>query len=1059
MKPIKLVMCAFGPYAKEVSVDFTKFSEKGLFLIGGDTGAGKTTIFDAISYALYGQASGSHRVKEHLQSEYADITTESFVELSFTHQGRSYTIRRTPLQTRKKQRGEGLKEYAETAVLTEEGKPPIEKIKQVNDKIEELLKLNAKQFKQVAMIAQGEFWDLLNASTETRTAILRNIFLTQPYQTIEAKLKEKEDSLKRENENIDLSIRQYFQGVTCGEDDENAKTLAELQKLASGEDGVIPILDKVEEIIGRVMQSDESAAVFAREVHANEAQKLQKLQEQLNHGEDVNALFDRIGRLEEKKAELSARSEAMASEKELLTRRQIAVRELKPAYIEVNRVERELTEKSESLQRESDMLQQAAKLQEQAEALLSKAEEKKPREESCRLIMSKLENELPKYEEREKLKLQYEESLRKQKQLQDSLQKLTDSIAERKERIKQCESTIEQYQNAEKAYVQAEHEGEKLRELFESIDKVLKTELPAYRKAVSAAKTARDKLMATQKDFDAADSLYKELERRLECCRAGILASGLTEGAKCPVCGSTHHPEPAKLPEDHVSEDSVKEAKEKAEAKRALKDAAASDATGKNEVEKEKEEAIRIRMQELLETQPIALDTTGLTIEELAEALTNGQKLIIEKRSGNQELQSRYRREASMHQTASEERKKLSEEVAQEEQRITELREKRDNNQTVLSETKGSLDSMQKLEYSDIEEARAAYRKLKDEADIIQKAIVKAQEEKQNAELRFHSKEALVKALEDEIKKLKAALTHADEVLTEAYRSKGFASLSELMEAFVSEEELRKAEARLQEYQIAVETNKAQLSQAYTEAEGKERVELTTLREACAAQKLTTEEKLRMVNVIQARQENNRKFLEDILRQKKVSEKVIEESTRVHKLYSLVHGTTKAGKLTFEQYVQAAGFDGILQAANRRLGPMSDNQFELRRQEGGLGKQSNTFLALEVFDRHTGKSRPVGNLSGGESFKASLSLALGLSDTIASHRGGVQMDALFVDEGFGTLDRKSIENAMDTLAKLSGSNKLVGIISHREELANSIPQQIHVKKTKDGSTLTVISEV
>lgn len=148
-----------------------------------------------------------------------------------------------------------------------------------------------------------------------------------------------------------------------------------------------------------------------------------------------------------------------------------------------------------------------------------------------------------------------------------------------------------------------------------------------------------------------------------------------------------------------------------------------------------------------------------------------------------------------------------------------------------------------------------------------------------------------------------------------------------------------------------------------------------------------------------------------------------------------------------------------MQAANRRLGPMSDNQFELRRQEGGLGKQSNTFLALEVFDRHTGKSRPVGNLSGGESFKASLSLALGLSDTIASHRGGVQMDALFVDEGFGTLDRKSIENAMDTLAKLSGSNKLVGIISHREELANSIPQQIHVKKTKDGSTLTVISEV
>ena len=173
------------------------------------------------------------------------------------------------------------------------------------------------------------------------------------------------------------------------------------------------------------------------------------------------------------------------------------------------------------------------------------------------------------------------------------------------------------------------------------------------------------------------------------------------------------------------------------------------------------------------------------------------------------------------------------------------------------------------------------------------------------------------------------------------------------------------------------------------------------------------------------------------------------------RLYNLVKGTTGNGKITLEQYIQAAGFDGIIAAANRRLQPMSDGQYELYRQEDSLGKRSNNFLDLEVLDNYTGHRRPVGNLSGGESFKASLSLALGLSDTVSSNLGGVQMDALFVDEGFGTLDRRSIDSAMDILINLSGTNKLVGVISHREELIENIPQQIRVKKKKDGSQLDI----
>ena len=209
------------------------------------------------------------------------------------------------------------------------------------------------------------------------------------------------------------------------------------------------------------------------------------------------------------------------------------------------------------------------------------------------------------------------------------------------------------------------------------------------------------------------------------------------------------------------------------------------------------------------------------------------------------------------------------------------------------------------------------------------------------------------------------------------------------------------------------------------------------------------------LNSSDSRSKHNLEKKEEIRSLQPQLEKAVREVNQTSRLYALVRGTTKTGKITLEQYVQAAGFDRIIRAANRRLIPMSDGQYEMYRQEDSLGKKSNTFLDLEVLDNYTGHRRPVGNLSGGESFKASLSLALGLSDTVSMNNGGVQMDALFVDEGFGTLDRKSIDNAMEILKGLSTANKLVGVISHREELMENIPQKILVKKEKDGSHISV----
>ncbi len=227
------------------------------------------------------------------------------------------------------------------------------------------------------------------------------------------------------------------------------------------------------------------------------------------------------------------------------------------------------------------------------------------------------------------------------------------------------------------------------------------------------------------------------------------------------------------------------------------------------------------------------------------------------------------------------------------------------------------------------------------------------------------------------------------------------------------------------------------------------------LQQLCDTRKLEIERLRTAASDIGHRLSNNKKAYDNI----SAKSAELEDSRKAHnifkRLYELVRGTTGNGKITLEQYIQAAGFDGIIAAANKRLLPMSDGQFELFRQEDSIGKKSSNFLELEVLDNYTGHRRPVGNLSGGESFKASLSLALGLSDTVSSKLGGIQMDALFIDEGFGTLDRKSIDSALDILINLSGANKLVGIISHREELMEAIPQQIKIKKLKDGSHISV----
>ena len=363
------------------------------------------------------------------------------------------------------------------------------------------------------------------------------------------------------------------------------------------------------------------------------------------------------------------------------------------------------------------------------------------------------------------------------------------------------------------------------------------------------------------------------------------------------------------------------------------------------------------------------------------------------------------------------------------------------------------------LQYPDWETAGRERKSAEEKRNSILKALNTMQENKNAADQNAAAKDAEIKLLKERLGRLEKEKSASKQSLELALEQNEFSSAEEMKAYAVSEESLEETEKLISEFGQERAANERLLGDAEKAAEGKEKVNIDSLQELCGKLKEEAERIRGKHSRGEHRLETNREKRKSILDRRKEYEEARKESTVCRTLYNLVKGTTGNGKITLEQYIQAAGFDGIIAAANRRLLPMSGGQYELYRQEDSLGKRSNTFLDLEVLDHYTGHRRPVGNLSGGESFKASLSLALGLSDTVSSNLGGVQMDALFIDEGFGSLDRKSIESAMEILSALTGSNKLVGVISHREELMENIPQQIKVKKTREGSEITIESGV
>ncbi len=915
MRPLKLIMSAFGPYAEETKLELDKLGKSGLYLITGDTGAGKTTIFDAITFALYGEASGENRKPGMLRSKYASPETETYVELTFSYGGKEYTVKRNPEYERPKARGEGTTKQTAAAVLKLPDGRVITKQRDVDEAIREILGVDRSQFMQIAMIAQGDFLKLLLASTGERIGIFRQIFKTQLYDRLQTQLQADAGALAGQCRTARSSLAQFISGI---EADELDVLSLEADKAKRGELPVAEVLDLLNRLIGK---------------DAAEETELERQKETLDRQlAEVNA---RLGKLD---AQENAKTAVEQSRLEL-------------AEEEKNHV--------------------ALKAKLEAQQALSPETDRIAQEKSG------LEAELPRYENLEHLRQEIggtQKNLR-QKETEESGKRRTLEAAEQelaadKEELKKLADAGLEKQKLDSEKGKADNKKKTL--------VAVSIALTEYGRGQRELKRLQDEYQQASAALERAEADYNAKDKAFRDEQAGILAETLAEGQPCPVCGSTVHPRLAKKSESAPTEAQLEQAKKAAEAARqsaSNRSALCAAAKGKLDTQAD---SIRKSLDDL------KLSGTPAEAEAAVRAtLKATEEELVRIDSKIQTEEQRIARKA-----------KLEQDIPQREMALAGQKLELEKLGNAITDLKATLRTQQ------------------------------SQLEAEAAALRFESRqkaEEAIRGLEEEIRGRKGRLKQA-------------------------EDDSNASDKRIGELKAKIKGLEEQLVEPLSydrEAEEQKNAALTQTRRE-------TEQKAKLVS---ARLSANSGALQNIKGKANDLDQLEKRLAWVKALSDTANGNISGKeKIKLETYIQMTFFDRIIARANTRLMVMSGSQYELKRRREAENKQSQSGLDLDVIDHYNGTERSVKTLSGGESFKASLSLALGLSDEIQSSAGGVRLDTMFVDEGFGSLDEESLDQAIKALYGLADGNRLVGIISHVAELKRRIEPQIVITKERSGGS-------
>lgn len=1056
MRPLKLVMQAFGSYGNRTEIDFEK-PDQNLFLITGNTGSGKTTIFDAIVFALYGEASSNANKKNgaELQSQFVEIGTEPFVSLTFSEKNGTeidlYTVKRIPRHIRPLKRGSGEKMVSEEVSLTMPDGSEYSQ-KETDAKLLEIVGLTKEQFMQVAMIAQGEFMELLRAKSDDKKMIFRKLFHTGLYEEIKNEFAVRKKEKQAEIDQIRMRCIAEISRTELPEDSEYTAFLKEKKKeLEKSKDFSVTVLEQFLEKLEFLCEELSEKTKEANKIVQKRSQERDCARDAVSKASQLLKFFAQMEEAERRLQNLKEQEEAIAKQQELAVQIEDAW-EVQAVYQRLLDCKKTLEKLKSDLQEQSEQL---PKLTEDTKLCIQNAKDAKHQQEEELAAFTKVE---------EKVKKAMEVFTKMEAARQDVIQKekAAENAEEKERAVKAQKEQLEKQQEAWRERSQQLAQSEKNLALWQAKQKdfdLLETE---FSKAEQTAKEYKTQKQTTEKrrlayqkaslEFEEKNAVYEQKRKIFLNAQAGFLAQELEDGCPCPVCGSLEHPSPCRLEEAHqnLTKEMIEELALQAEQLRGKQEQAAAAAESARSLLEEKQknagesfEHLCRRAEEVLDLEEIRADF----LEQMKnEFLQQRKKLEAEGRQLQKEVKE-YQKLLEALTKAEEQKKKLQEKLEQSAKETADAKTALERSRVMLESLEGSKD------YRNPQEAKAAYEKAgiaKKEKDVL---AMRAEVRLQKAQEQENRAQTLIAKYKKEIPQQMEEKKIRQQAYQKILEEKHFQEevWMELTETY-TKTQVQKWKQDAQDHGRQKAAAESLINSAKAAIGEQPKPVLEELEKTSAAAETAWKESQHVLERWQETWRIDQKVCQALKPQIEERSEVMHQYEKLNGLYQLLSGNRKNSRMDIETYVQRHYLEQILEAANQRFQDMSAGQFELRMcdiDKAGTGK--NRGLDLMVYSAVTGKVREVRTLSGGESFMAALSLALGMADQIQESSAAINLDMMFIDEGFGSLDEHSRDQAVKVLQNMAEGEKLIGIISHVTELKQEIEDQLIVTKDDQGS--------
>lgn len=1010
MKPLKLKIQAFGPYASLTEIDFTRLGDRGLFLLTGDTGSGKTMIFDALTFALYGKTSGNDRDVKSLRSDFADIHDETYVALTFNHKGKTYTVRRNPTHLYAKKIGGNGTTTMHNAELVLPSDEIIASVRSVDQQILDILGIDYDQFKQIALIGQGEFRELLNAKSDARSSIFRKIFNTSFYDKFQKRIADRESearkSLTAETTLIHNEISKITDLQLEGAHIHNLEeTIQSLELFLESKLNEKETFEKEKQV---------HADIYSEQLKALE--RLKEIQSQFEALKTAKKTFDNL-KLEDEKHKLI---------EEKLNLYREAVVNLKPTHDKITDAEKHLKHNDAEVSKVSKDMDALIKKVETANTVKFTLEEEKEAIDTVRGHISLLQEALPKYQEYDVLLNAYNSSMIKLTQEEKKL----DSIN------KQHTKALEQKKNLADA----------LKAKQDALIKLpnLKTKLQDYKKIVdleSSQKGLSEALNEAKAIFlkhnEALNKLRSDFAHQDETfyrSQAGILARELTDNEPCPVCGSLDHPSPAKSVVIEISKASLDALSQDISKLEIIRNTANENVVSiKSNLNNTSETLSQLKSQ---------YGSVDFKVEtfEITEKIERFESIIKQYQHIDQHIMNNEMLLESIH-SGKEASISLINTLKQESSNMT-----------------GKLDSLKKnLKYETLGAAQKELESFMTQVSHYDASVTQCHQDLATYNQKLSSLQGEKRTLKSQAQLYQTNLTEYRKDFDLKLEKSQLASVESFIEILELESTHKALQDKLEQYKDSIKAQNTKIKVLEEKLEGIEVPNTLHIEKEISENKLKELELTKQIQGLGIVIDRNQSIMKRLI----IHNETFAKKQKAYNDINLLHQTASGNlsqkdKISFEFYVQTAYFSKVIQEANKRLTIMTSGRYELTLREGSTDYRLKSGLDLDVIDHHTNSRREVSTLSGGESFKAALSLALGMSDVIQIHAGGIEIDMLFVDEGFGSLDAESLDQAITVLNELTGYDRIIGIISHVGELKQRIDKKIIVHKEMNGSTVEIV---